>query len=116
MEKDIFLIRHGETDFNKNGIIQGRSINSSLNLTGRAQAQQFYNHYKDEGFDVVITSAMKRTHETVAPFIEDGLKWEQHPELDEINWGLYEGKETNETMIREYDRIISHWRSNRSLP
>ena len=29
--KEIYIIRHGETDFNKQGIVQGRGVNSDLN-------------------------------------------------------------------------------------
>lgn len=34
----IYLVRHGETDANKNGIMQGQSQNLQLNETGIRQA------------------------------------------------------------------------------
>ena len=43
--KELYIIRHGQTDFNKNKIIQGRGVNSHLNNEGIEQAQRFYNHY-----------------------------------------------------------------------
>jgi probable phosphoglycerate mutase len=30
-KKTIYLIRHGQTDFNKQGIVQGSGVDSSLN-------------------------------------------------------------------------------------
>jgi len=44
MAKTIYFIRHGETEYNKLGIVQGSGVDSELNENGRAQAQAFYNH------------------------------------------------------------------------
>ena len=38
---EIYLIRHGQTDYNVSGIVQGRGINSDLNATGIEQATAF---------------------------------------------------------------------------
>lgn len=67
-KKTIYIIRHGETDYNKQGIIQGGGIDSSLNELGRRQAQQFYQAYHHIQFDRIYTSELKRTHQSVAPF------------------------------------------------
>lgn len=40
--KDIYIIRHGQTDFNVRQIVQGRGINSDLNDMGIRQAQLFF--------------------------------------------------------------------------
>jgi bisphosphoglycerate-dependent phosphoglycerate mutase len=39
--KDIYLIRHGETDYNRLGVVQGSGIDADLNDLGRRQAQAF---------------------------------------------------------------------------
>jgi probable phosphoglycerate mutase len=44
--KLIYIIRHGETDFNKLGIVQGSGIDSDLNPRGVQQAANFYAFYK----------------------------------------------------------------------
>ena len=85
MNKEVFIIRHGQTDLNKDHIVQGSGVDSSLNAYGRKQAAAFYKLYKNQAFEVVLTSALKRTHETVAPFLERGLPWEQHPSINEIS-------------------------------
>ncbi len=46
MGKTLYIVRHGETELNKHGIVQGRGINSDLNDTGRAQAAALFEHYK----------------------------------------------------------------------
>ena len=90
--KTFYIIRHGETDLNRQGIIQGRGMNTDLNEKGTAQAEAFFNAYQHIPFDVVYTSTLKRTHQTVAKFIENDIPWKQHAGLDELAWGIYEGK------------------------
>ena len=93
--KKIYIIRHGQTDYNLQSIVQGKGIDASLNAHGKSQAQAFYNHYKSEKFDIVYTSTLKRTTESVAAFINEGLKHVKLAGLDEISWGVYEGVEAN---------------------
>lgn len=109
MKRTLYIIRHGQTDLNKQGIVQGKGINSSLNEHGRQQAAAFYDYYKDVPFDRIITSSLKRTHQTVQAFIEDGVEWNQHPGLDEISWGIYEGKTHDEVLMADFNRMIECW-------
>lgn len=111
MDKELYIIRHGETDLNKQGIIQGRGIDSDLNDTGRAQAAAFYAMYKDVPFDKVYTSALKRTQQTAQSFIDAGLPWEKHPELDELAWGEWEGTQTSEHAIGAFKDITEKWKA-----
>ena len=106
MKKTIHIIRHGQTEFNKLRIIQGSGVDSDLNERGRQQGQLFYEKYKEHPFEVVLTSTLKRTHQTVRPFIESGLPWEQFHEIVEMNWGVHEGKSGNEDMRKDYERVI----------
>lgn len=108
---NIYLIRHGETDYNRQMIVQGSGVNSSLNDTGRLQAEAFYTAYKTISFDVVLTSGLKRTHETVNQFIEDGIKWEQFSDINEIGWGVHEGKKGREGMRADYARVTNAWKN-----
>lgn len=111
INKTIYIVRHGETEYNRLGIVQGGSINSSLNDYGKLQAQAFHRAYGHIPFEVVLTSALKRTHETVWPFISSGLPWEQFQEINEMNWGDWEGKPTHPEMSATYQRIKDAWSS-----
>ncbi len=109
MKKTIFIIRHGETDFNKQGIVQGSGVDSSLNETGRRQAAAFHQAYQSEDFDLVITSALKRTRETAKPFIDAGLPWIQDPNINEICWGVHEGRTATLEMKGAYIEMKDQW-------
>jgi probable phosphoglycerate mutase len=74
--KKVYIVRHGQTDFNARGIVQGSGVDSSLNEKGRAQAEAFYEAFKGVKFDKVYTSVLKRTKESVARFIELGIPTE----------------------------------------
>ncbi|AIM37471.1 histidine phosphatase family protein [Sphingobacterium sp. SG20118] len=111
MKKTFYFIRHGQTDLNLKGIVQGRGVNSPLNETGLAQAQAFYNSYKDVNFDKIYTSTLIRTHQTVASFINDGVSWQELAGLDEISWGVYEGKEQNESIMSGFSELVSAWKN-----
>ena len=111
LQKTIYLIRHGETDYNRQGVVQGSGINSDLNALGRAQAQAFYEVYKHVPFAKVYTSALKRTHQSVKLFLEDGLPWEQHQGLNEISWGEKEGKIPNNVDNLYYKELMESWQN-----
>jgi probable phosphoglycerate mutase len=109
--KRLYIIRHGETDLNKNKIVQGRGVDADLNDTGRQQAEAFYQHYKNVPFDKIYTSKLKRTHQTVVKFIEKGIPWEQLAGLDEIAWGNYEGKKHSPELDVNFQKLIASWAS-----
>jgi probable phosphoglycerate mutase len=107
--KKIYIIRHGQTDFNLQGIVQGSGVDSSLNATGRAQAQAFFEMYRDVPFDKVYTSSLKRTAQTVAQFIDKGIPHEVLPGLNEISWGTNEGQKITPEEDAYYHRMLQQW-------
>ena len=62
----IYVIRHGETDYNVRRLFQGQ-INTDLNDTGRAQARAAAEKIRAMGltFDRVYSSPLQRAVETV---------------------------------------------------
>lgn len=107
--KKIYLVRHGQTDFNLQNIVQGSGVDSSLNDRGRAQAQAFFNKYKDIPFDKVYTSALKRTRESVQSFIDLGLPVESFAGLNEISWGTKEGFPITPEEDQYYHYMLRQW-------
>ncbi|MCX6751116.1 MAG: histidine phosphatase family protein [Candidatus Pacearchaeota archaeon] len=88
----IILVRHGETEENKERIIQGHS--ATLSELGKEQARKLANRLKDEKIDVIISSDLNRarlTAEEVAKF-HPSVKVELREELRERYWGEYQGK------------------------
>lgn len=107
--KKIYLIRHGQTDFNLKGIVQGSGVDSSLNDFGRAQAAAFYSSYKHVPFQKVYTSALKRSQQSVVSFIEDGIPHEALPSLNEISWGSREGVAITPEEDAYYHQVLRSW-------
>ena len=105
----LYIIRHGETDFNKFGIVQGSGVDTDLNEKGHEQAHAFFQYYKQVEFDLVVTSKLKRTHQTVQHFIDKGLPWIQTPDINEISWGVHEGQSNTPERLEEYRSTISSW-------
>ncbi len=109
-KKTIYLIRHGQTDFNKQGIVQGSGIDSELNETGHLQAQKFYEHFKHVPFERIYVTELKRTHQSVAPFNDLNIPIEIIPEFNEINWGMLEGKLPTPENFQHFIDISSKWK------
>jgi probable phosphoglycerate mutase len=110
--KTIYLIRHGQTDFNKMGIVQGCGVDTDLNETGRLQAQQFFEAYTHLSFEPIFVSRLKRTHQTVAPFTQNNsIAPRIIPELDEINWGMMEGMMPTPESSAQFHDIVASWRN-----
>lgn len=59
----LYLIRHGETDWNNLGLLQGRS-DISLNENGKKEALKLQAYFKDKKIDVCFSSSLNRAYET----------------------------------------------------
>jgi probable phosphoglycerate mutase len=103
------LLRHGQTDFNVQGIVQGSGVDSDLNDTGRRQAAQFFRAYGQVPFDKVYTSTLRRTQQSVQQFLDLGLPHEAHSGLNEISWGTREGTRITLEEDAEYRHVLSQW-------
>ncbi|MTI88429.1 MAG: histidine phosphatase family protein [Balneolaceae bacterium] len=95
--KQLFVVRHGETDNNKQRIIQGSGIDASINERGIRQAQAISESLQEHRIDRLICSSLKRTYETAQPLAElKELQIERYPDLNEINFGILEGEKFTE--------------------
>ncbi|EHQ29605.1 histidine phosphatase family protein [Mucilaginibacter paludis] len=107
--KTLYIIRHGQTDFNKKGIIQGRGINAELNDRGIIQGKAFYDAYHNVPFDKIYISCLKRTEQTVHEFIEAGIPYDKLSGLDELAWGIYEGQPSTPGNRAAFLQIMREW-------
>lgn len=109
IEKTLYIVRHGQTDLNKQGIVQGRGRDTDLNEEGRHQAQQFYEAYKNVPFDKIYISELKRTQQSIQPFIDDGLPSEKLAGLDELAWGVLEGQPSTPENKAAFLKLMRDW-------
>jgi broad specificity phosphatase PhoE len=109
MTKTLYIVRHGQTDLNKRGIIQGRGMDTDLNDEGRRQAMLFFEAYKSVPFDKIYISELKRTQQSIQPFIDEGIPFEKLPGLDELGWGVHEGQAATPRNKAEFLQIMRSW-------
>lgn len=109
--KDIFVVRHGETEYNRLNRIQGRSINVSLNEKGIRQSGALKKYFRNRDLGLIVSSSLKRSIETAEIIAGDGdVELLSFPELDEIHFGTAEGKNIHE--IRDQLLELHHqWKS-----
>jgi broad specificity phosphatase PhoE len=112
--KKIYLIRHGQTDFNLKGIVQGSGVNASLNERGRSQSQAFYNAYHQVPFDKIYTSVLNRSIESVQGFIDLGIPHEAFEGLNEISWGSREGQQITPEEDKYYHWVLKQWQEGKT--
>lgn len=111
IHKELYIIRHGQTEHNAKGIVQGRGVNLSLNDKGRRQADAFFKAYGHIPFDVVYTSSLIRAQESVAQFIAKGVPHKAFAELDEISWGDFEGSNSTMESNSEFQQLLAKWKA-----
>jgi probable phosphoglycerate mutase len=87
----IYLVRHGETEFNRMGVFRGR-FDVDLNDVGLKQARETGEALAGEGIDLILTSPLKRaavTAETVSKAL--GIGYEVDAAFNNINLGSWQG-------------------------
>jgi phosphoserine phosphatase len=107
--KKIYLVRHGQTDFNLQGVVQGSGIDAPINATGQAQAKAFFEAYKNVPFDQLYHTALVRTKQSVQSFIDLGIPTRELEELNEISWGDYEGTPMTPEEGEYYRHMLHQW-------
>jgi probable phosphoglycerate mutase len=108
---DLFLIRHGETEWNREGRMQGHG-DSPLTEQGRAQARAIGLRLAELQPQVLVCSDLGRARATAALVAEHlGLAVEIHPGLRERNLGIFEGLTLAEAEAR-HPEAYRQWRAH----
>jgi len=112
--KEIYFIRHGQTDENSLGIRQGSEIDSELNELGRQQAKKsgkYLKKYriKDKKFDCILSSPLKRaikTAEIIGKELKISKKIEILDSLIELRRGKIAGLSKDDKYKKKIDEEI----------
>lgn len=104
---NFYIVRHGETDWNVKGLIQGHS-DIELNKKGEKQAKLLKKELRNIKFDIVFSSDLlraKRTAEIIA--LEKSLVIQTTKVLRERSYGRFEGKSVDIIADIDYPDIES---------
>ncbi|MBI5135251.1 histidine phosphatase family protein [Candidatus Uhrbacteria bacterium] len=89
----LFIVRHGETEENRNGILQGQGM-GTLSALGLEQIRKLAGRFAQERFDAIYSSDITRARKTAEEIAK------HHPntpltitrQLREVNIGAFSGK------------------------
>ncbi len=105
---EVYIVRHGKTDWNKEGKFQG-AHDIPLNEEGRAAAVKLAEHLKDVHFDEIFSSPLSRAYETACIVANKGSLSlskgvTKNELLKEISFGEFEGVPFNKWMDTDEPR------------
>ncbi|XP_051975740.1 probable fructose-2,6-bisphosphatase TIGAR A isoform X4 [Xyrauchen texanus] len=95
------IVRHGETQCNKDGILQGQKIDSPLSDIGIRQSEAAGQYLGDVKFTNVFVSDMKRAKQTAEIIVRNNrtchdIELVMDPSLKERSFGIAEGGQVKE--------------------
>lgn len=104
----IILVRHGQTQWNSEGRVQGRT-DIPLNARGMAQAEAVGEWLSGRKIDAVYASPLMRAHDTAKAIADrQGVCVKLLGEMIEIDFGLWEGK-TSRELSKEFPEFWVDW-------
>ena len=107
----LHFIRHGETEWNRNGLIQGFS-DVPLSDVGREQARALATELAARSIGALYAADLRRTIETATPIAEAlGLEIQTTPALRERDFGANEGRVAGEVAAERGTERGSGWTS-----
>ena len=109
---DLWLIRHGQTDWNVEGRWQGQAPQApGLNEAGRAQSRSMREQLNEINFTAVYSSDLLRARQTAEILAEpSGISVILEPRLREINLGAWEGMLSTEIQSRYPEELAARER------
>lgn len=99
----IYIVRHGQTDWNAQGLVQGHS-DIPLNKVGEQQARNLSRKLRDIKFDAIYASDLVRAKKTAEIIsLERKLTIQTTKLLRERRYGQYDGKPRED--IKKFHQI-----------
>ena len=99
-----YIVRHGQTEWNVDRIVQGHK-DSELTASGRAQAKDVAEKFKEIQIDHVFSSDLLRARQTAEILtLEKKMAIKTTKLLREQTYGEYEGKDLDELLA-----LFKHW-------
>nr|EGQ39939.1 MAG: fructose-2,6-bisphosphatase [Candidatus Nanosalinarum sp. J07AB56] len=111
-DTSLTMCRHGRTDYNDSGIVQGQ-LETEINETGEQQAEALAERLSTREFDAVYSSTMKRALQTARVVNErHGLEINQVDALREVERAEYGGEPFDDMVedIRASDKEDYLWK------
>ncbi|MCR5349295.1 MAG: histidine phosphatase family protein [Bacilli bacterium] len=104
----IYVVRHGQTDWNKAGTVQGR-YDTELNDAGKAQAKEAKEAVRDVVFTRCLCSPLTRARQTAEIILEGRdtpITFDDR--LVEMAYGIYEGTNWRAGHYQELRRMLAN--------
>lgn len=111
MIRELFVFRHGETDYNREGRFQGH-LDIQLNDTGREQARALIEPLRKHGIEAILSSDLGRAQET-ASIVAEALRVPIFTNfgLREAHLGVAQGMTREEIEQRLGAETVARWKS-----
>lgn len=104
----LYLIRHGQTEANRNRTFQG-TTDFPLNETGDQQAARIADYLKTEPIHTIYTSSMLRARQTATPLAEAmGIVPQPLDAFREVDCGRWEGVAFEQVLTAEPE-LLGNW-------
>lgn len=112
MATTLYLVRHGQTEYNRLHIVQGRKINSDLNARGIEQAERLAERLSTTPLDAFYASPLRRCVQTAAAVHRYHPLAPIHllPDLEEMSWGDLEGLPDSDYTRTVFREMYERWR------
>jgi probable phosphoglycerate mutase len=109
MALTLYFLRHGQTTLSREDNFCGSGLDPDLTREGLEMAQSFATAYRNQQWNAVFTSSLRRTIQTAQPLCDAlGISMDQRAGLNEIGYGKWEGL-SKKTVERKYHDDYIKW-------
>lgn len=105
---DLYLVRHGESEANANGLVCGQ-LDSPLTKKGVKQSQHLKSLLQTLSFDLCFTTPLERAYKTAELAYPNGV-FHKIPELMEVNTG-----DASLLKIDSLESTVNHFKNGESV-